>query len=94
MCGLQAVRLGILDHQRGLFINPQTGEQWPIALAMNDGRIRVERVVTSRSVAQTRSIGLITIRVQTDTREYIITGAVDIATRETLSAEEVSENII
>lgn len=86
---MQAVRDGIVDHRTGQYINPATRESCPIGEAMNDGRIRIERVVTTRSAEERRSVGLITIRVQTDTREYAIKGAVDLATGQTLTADEV-----
>jgi len=56
---------------------------------MSDGRILVERVSTTKSAAKTQSIGLITVRTQTDTREYSISTAVDTTNGETVNADEV-----
>ena len=83
---------GIVDPQRGLYINPTTDETAPIAEAMSDGRILVERVSTTKSAAKTQSIGLITVRTKVDTREYSVSGAVDTAAGETVSADEVNGN--
>ena len=37
-----AVRKGIVNERRGLYINPATGESMPIPKAMNEGYIQVE----------------------------------------------------
>lgn len=86
---IQAVRDGIVDRERGLYIDLTTHHTSPIAEAMSDGRIRVERVSTTKSAAKTQSIGIITVRTQTDTREYSISAAVDTGTGETVDADEV-----
>jgi len=86
----QAVLDGIVDPQRGLYIDLTTQKTSPIAEAMSDGRIVVERVSTTKSAAKTQSIGIITVRTQTDTREYSITAAVDTSNGETVTADEVT----
>jgi len=86
---VQAVLDGIVDRQRGLYIDLTTQEESPIPEAMSDGRIRVERVSTTKSAAKTQSIGIITVRTQTDTQEYSIGAAVDTSTGETVAADEV-----
>jgi len=78
-----------VDPQRGLYIDPTTQETSAIAEAMSDGRIVVERVSTTKSAAKTQSIGIITVRTQTDTREYSISAAVDTTSDKTVSADEV-----
>ena len=78
-----------MDPQRGLYLDPTTDQTSPIAEAMSDGRILVERVSTTKSAAKTQSIGIITVRTQTDTREYSISTAVDTTTGETVTADEV-----
>lgn len=78
-----------MDPQRGLYVDLTTGQTSPIAEAMSDGRIVVERASTTKSAAKTQSIGLITIRTETDTREFSVTAAVDTATGQTLTADEV-----
>ena len=97
MCGrwrIQAVRDGIVDRQRGLYVDPTTQETSAIAEAMSDGRIIVERVSTTKSAAKTQSIGIITVRTLTDTREYSIGAAVDTTSDKTVSADEVRRHYI
>jgi len=86
---MQAVLDGIVDRERGLYIDLVSEQTSPIAEAMSDGRIRVERVSTTKSAAQTQSIGIITVRTQTDTREYSVNAAVDTSTGVTVPADEV-----
>jgi len=45
-----------------VYRNPATGEEMPIANAMNDGLIVVDFTTKTRSVEQTKAVGLITIR--------------------------------
>jgi len=47
---------------RGIYCNPATGDEMPIATAMNDGLIIIDFTTKTRSVEQTRAIELITIR--------------------------------
>ena len=86
------MRDGIVDPQRGLYINLTTQQTSPIAEAMSDGRIVVERVSTTKSAAQTQSIGIITIRTETDTREYSVSSAIDTTTGKTVTADEVESS--
>jgi len=57
---------GIVDAQRGLYVDTSAGQTWPLAEAMSDGRIVVERMSTTKSAAETQSIGVMTIRTRTD----------------------------
>ena len=84
---------GIVDRQRGLYVDVTSGQTSPIAEAMSDGRIVVERVSTTRSAAQTQSIGIVTIRTQSEPRDYCVTAAVDTATGQTLAADEVETDV-
>ena len=47
---------------RGVYRNPASGEEMPIANALNDGLIIVDFTTKTRSIEQTKAIGLITIR--------------------------------
>lgn len=75
-----AVSDGIIDHKAGIFKNPRTGERKSLAIAMQDGSIKVEYVTTTRTPEKVESIGLITIKTQVDNRGYIITGIIDSTT--------------
>ena len=55
-----------MDAQRGLYVDTSAGQTWPLAEAMSDGRIVVERMSTTKSAAETQSIGVMTIRTRTD----------------------------
>ena len=57
---------GIVDAERGLYVDASAGQTWPLAEAMSDGRIVVERMSTTKSAAETQSIGVMTIRTRTD----------------------------
>jgi len=89
----QAVHDGIVDRERGLYIDLVSGQTSPIAEAMSDGRIRVERVSTTKSAAKTQSIGIITVRTQTDTREYSIDTVRDTSTGLMVTADEVLSTV-
>ena len=57
-----AVTAGILVPARGVYRNPATGDEMPIATAMNSGLIVIDFTTKTRSVEKTKAIGLITIR--------------------------------
>jgi len=57
-----AMSAGVLIPARGVYRNPATGEEMPIANAMNDGLIIVDFTTKTRSPEQTKAVGLITIR--------------------------------
>lgn len=70
-------------------MNPKTGEAVAIETAMNDGRIMVDHVTTTRTPEKCQTIGLMTIVTQIDTHEYLITGVMDTRTGRLLSTDEV-----
>jgi len=80
---------GIIDRSTGLYVNPKTGEAVPIETAMNDGRIMVDHVTTTKTPEKYHSIGLMTVRTQIDTQEYTITAAMDTRAGRMLSYDEV-----
>ena len=57
-----AVSEGILVPARGVYRNPATGDEVPIATAMNNGQIIIDFTTKTRSLEKTNAIGLITIR--------------------------------
>jgi hypothetical protein len=83
-----AIDAGILIPSRGVYRNPSTGDERPIAAAMNEGLIHVDYSTTSRSAEKTSSVGLITIRTQIDRREFTVTGAIDSITAQRIDAGE------
>jgi len=61
-CAQDAVLAGIMVPARGVYRDPATGVELPIATAMNAGQIVVDFTTKTRSVEKTEAIGLITIR--------------------------------
>jgi len=86
---LQAVSEGIIDRRAGDYVNPRTGDAVPLQSAMSDGRIVVDHVTTTRTPEKHHSIGLMTIRTETETREYEVIGAMDTRARQMISADQV-----
>jgi len=85
---------GIIDHGAGEYVNPKTEEAVAIQTAMNDGRILVDHVTTTRGPETRHSIGLMTIRTETDTREYTIVDVVDTRSNQRLTTDEVWYGIL
>lgn len=90
----QAIASGIIDQQHGVYVNPLTGHSEPIGVAMIGGRIIIEHVTTTRTPEKTTSLGLITIRTETDTHEYTLTAAIDAASGQKVDIDEVTEHRI
>jgi len=84
---------GIIDHGSGGYVNPKTGEAVAIESAMNDGRIVVDHVTTTRTPEKCHSIGIVTIRTLVDTQEYTITEAMDTRTGQLLTVDEVCRHL-
>lgn len=83
-----AVSAGIMVPARGVYRNPATGDEMPIATAMNSGQIIIDFTTKTRSVEKTKAIGLITIRTVIDNREFTVTGALDSLTARRIDADE------
>lgn len=81
---------GIINHGAGEYVNPKTSEAVAIETAMGDGRIMVDHVTTTRTPEKCHTLGIMTIRTQTDTHEYTITAALDTRTGQFLSTDEVA----
>ena len=80
---------GIIDRRAGEYVNPRTGEGVAIETAMGDGRIVVDHVTTTRTPEKCLSIGIMTIRTETETHEYEVTAVMDTRSGQLLSADEV-----
>ncbi|ESN99429.1 hypothetical protein HELRODRAFT_162977 [Helobdella robusta] len=89
-----AVSEGIINHRKGLYVNPSTNESLPIQRAMLEGKILVEYISVCRSLPETTAVPLITIKRRVD-HKYIIVGALDPVTAEKLNLQEaIRRNII
>ena len=80
---------GIIDRRAGEYVNPRTREAVAIETAMSDGRILVDHVTTTRTPEKYHSIGIMTILTETETREYVISAAMDTRTGQLLSTDDV-----
>ena len=83
-----AVESGIVDQEKGLYVNPDTGEGMPIPEAMNNGLIKVEFSSVTKSEEKKKAVGLISIKTRVDSRSYTVVDAVDAVTGERVSFEE------
>jgi len=91
---MQAVSQGIIDRSAGEYVNPRTGDAVAIETAMGDGRILVDHVTTTRTPEKFHSIGLMTIRTETEMMEYDITAAMDTRTGHLLSTDQARLNTL
>ena len=67
----EAILMGIIKPDDGMYVNTQTGENIPIPLAMSQGLIKVEFTSVRRSREKKSSIGIITVKtVKEVTRPY------------------------
>lgn len=83
-----AVQVGIMDMEHGIYTNPDTLESIPIAVALNEGDIQVDYMTRTRSVPKTEALGLITVRDRVDSKGYAIQGAIDALTAEKVDLAE------
>jgi len=79
----------VIDQSKGIYINPATGATVSITTAISNGHIIIEHVATTRTRETTKSLGLMTIRTETDTREYTIQAAIDTVAGQKIDANEV-----
>ena len=88
----EAIKLNILDMGRGLYMNPDTGASKPIAAAMSEGLIKVEKVTETVSEQKSEALGLITIRDKVeDRRQYKVLAVTDALTAEKLDLDEATK---
>lgn len=83
-----AIAEGIVDQERGMYLNPDTGEGCPIPQAMNEQLILVEYQTSTKTAEKTKAIGLITVKTPDDSQPYKTVGAVDPLTGERLPMAE------
>ena len=73
----QAVLLGIINNQQGLYVDSKAGVSLPIPEAMNRGLIKVEFSTTRKTQEKRSDVGLMTIKTQKESRHYSIVGVID-----------------
>ena len=84
----EAVSRGIVDQERGMYVNTSTGEDLPIPQAMTAGLILVDYCTTSKSQEKTRAVGVITIRTAIDRRKFTVRCLTDAVTADKVDLEE------
>jgi len=85
----QAILLGIIRPNEGIYVNSVTGETKPIVTAMTEGLIKVMFSTTKRSQEKTSSIGIITVKtIRESVRPYKILSVKDPQSGADLTPEE------
>ena len=87
---VDAVRQGVVDQAKGLYVNPETGEGLPIPQAMAQGKIIVEYSTVRTSQEKIKAVGLITIKTRCDNRNYSIVKCIDAITGERVGENEAT----
>ena len=86
-----AIARGIVDPDRGLYVNTVTGEGVPIPQAMNAGLILVDYCTTSKSQEKTKAVGIITIRTAIDKRKFAVRLVTDALTADRVDLEDAKK---
>jgi hypothetical protein len=85
----QAIMLGIIRPDEGVYVNSVTGETKPIVTAMTEGLIKVMFSTTKRSQEKTSSIGIITVKtIREPVRPYKILSIKDPKTGKDITPDE------
>ncbi|KAK2171446.1 hypothetical protein NP493_1064g00073 [Ridgeia piscesae] len=83
-----AIARGIVDPERGLYVNTVTGEGVPIPQAMNAGLILVDYCTTSKSQEKKKAVGIITVRTAIDRRKFTVRLVTDAVTTDRVDLAE------
>ena len=84
----QAVLLGIINNQQGLYVDSKRQVSMPIPEAMNQGFIKVEFSTTRKSKEKLSDVGLMTIKTQRESRHYTLVGVIDWQSGQHLSVDD------
>ena len=92
----EAIMIGIINPNQGLYVNPETGDTIPIPVAMSQGNIKVEFTSTKRTKEKKSSVGIITVKtIREHVKQYVIKTATDTRSGEKLLLPEaVSRGIV
>jgi hypothetical protein len=81
----QAVLMGIIRPDEGVYVDSRTAETKPIPVAMAEGLIKVMYTTTKRSKEKTSSVGIITVKtIREPVRPYTV-----VSVRDTRSGQDV-----
>jgi hypothetical protein len=85
----EAIMLGIIKPDEGMYFNEVTQESVPISVAMTAGLIKVQFTTTKRSPEKKSSVGVITVKtIRESIRPYVIRTVKDTQTNKDVSKEE------
>ena len=88
----QAIMVGIINPNEGIYVNKMTGESIPIPVAMGAGLIKVEFTTVRRTQEKKSSIGIITVKtIRESVRPYVIKCVKDTANDASLSQIEAAK---
>lgn len=88
----EAIMLGVIRPDDGVYVNTTTGETIPIPVAMGSGLIKVTLSKMKRSTEKKSSIGIITVKTtREETRPYTILSVKDTKTDEELTPDEATK---
>jgi len=86
-----AIRKGIVNQSRGVYINPKTHEEIPIPTAMAQGFIIVESTQTKKTRESKQAVGLVTVKYTRETRPYTVKAIMDPRTDVQISVSKAIE---
>lgn len=87
----EAIMLGIIKPDEGLYINEVTKETLPISVAMTAGLIKVQFTTTKRSPEKKSSVGVITVKtIRESIRPYVIRSVTDTYNGKRVSKDEAT----
>ena len=84
----QAVLLGIINSEQGMYVDRRHRTSIPIPEAMNQGLIKVEFTQTSKTKEKHSDVGLLTIKTQRESRPYSVTGVLNAKSGDILTVDE------
>jgi len=87
----QAVSLGIIDQNNGLYVNRVNMTSIPIPEAMNQGLIKVEVTIVKKTKEKKSDMGLVTVQTKLESRPYNVVAVVDAITGLRLNIDEALE---
>lgn len=88
----EAIMLGVIRPDDGVYVNTATGETTPIPVAMGSGLIKVSLSKMRRTTEKKSSIGIITVKtIRETTRPYTILSVKDTKTDEELTPDEATK---
>lgn len=89
-----ALRDGIVDYEKGCYLNPKNGELLSIDQAISEGKIQVEFVAIRASQEKRQNSGIVTVKVdeaKNVSQTFVVTSVLDRSRNLLLSFDEAVE---